>query len=304
MEWLTSIQKTLAFMEMHLLEDISSEEIAEQVHISSFYLQKGFKLMTGFTISEYIRNRRLYMAALDVIADQDKLIEIALRYGYETPESFTKAFTRFHGHTPSHIRQYRSQITVFLPLKITIRIQGGNEMDYVVEKMKGFSVIGFERIFSMDNSYEEIPKFWADVYQKQIAPLYQKEKPDTAIETAVWKHKIGEFGVCIDDIGKNNEFRYLIAGAYTGGEVPEGMSLYELPDMEWAKFSCKGPMPGALQSVNTKIFQEWLPGNPEFEIAMGTNIEWYSEEGSTTDADYESAIWIPVKRKSSFSAMQ
>lgn len=80
-------------------------------------------------------------------------------------------------------------------------------------------------------------------------------------------------------------------------EVPDGMTVYEFPDMEWVKFRCVGPMPGALQSVNTKIFKEWLPGNAEFEIAMGANIEWYSAEGNTTDVDYESGIWVPVKRK-------
>ena len=297
MEWLVSIQKTIQYVEAHLLEDISAEELAEQVAMSSFYLQRGFKLMTGYSVGEYIRNRRLYMAALDVITQQDKIIEIAYRYGYETPESFTKAFVRFHGLSPNQLRQDRKKITVFLPLKIAIQIQGGNEMDFIVEKMKRFSVIGFERVFSMDTSYMEIPKFWDEVYGQKIAPLCQKEKPENSVEEAVIKHKIGEFGVCIDDIGKNNEFRYLIAGTYTGGEVPEGMTLYEVPDMEWAKFSCKGPMPGALQAVNTKIFQEWLPGNPDYEIALGTNVEWYSAEGNTTDADYESAIWIPVKRK-------
>ena len=97
-------------------------------------------------------------------------------------------------------------------------------------------------------------------------------------------------------MGDQGKFRYLIAGKYTEGEVPEGMTVYEFPDMEWAKFRCTGPMPGALQSVNTKIFQEWLPNNQEYEIAMGANIEWYSN-GDMSSIDYESGIWIPVKRK-------
>ena len=78
--------------------------------------------------------------------------------------------------------------------------------------------------------------------------------------------------------------------------MPEGMKIFDLPELEWAKFMCTGPMPGALQSVNTKIFRKWLPNNPEYEIAMGVNIEWYFE-GDTRAADYKSAIWIPVKRK-------
>ena len=78
--------------------------------------------------------------------------------------------------------------------------------------------------------------------------------------------------------------------------MPEGLTVYRFPDMEWAKFRCDGPMPAALQTVNTKIFKEWLPNNAEFEIAMGANIEWYSK-GDITAQDYEAAIWIPVKRK-------
>ena len=91
-------------------------------------------------------------------------------------------------------------------------------------------------------------------------------------------------------------YRYLIAGIYKGGEVPEGMTVYELPDMEWAKFRCIGSLPGALQAVNTKVFREWLPENPDYEIAMGVNIEWYAK-GDTASADYESGIWLPIKRK-------
>ena len=101
--------------------------------------------------------------------------------------------------------------------------------------------------------------------------------------------------MCIDDIG-GGKFRYIIAGEYKGGDVPEGMTVYEFPETQWAKFKCVGPMPGALQSVNTRIFREWLPGNPDFDIAFGANIEWYSE-GDGSAADYESAIWVPVKRK-------
>ena len=90
-------------------------------------------------------------------------------------------------------------------------------------------------------------------------------------------------------------FRYYIAGAYQGGQVPEGMKVFEVPAGEWAKFKCVGPMPEALQTVNTRIFNEWLPGNQEFEAAFHINIEWYSGKDTGSEA-YESGIWIPVKR--------
>ena len=297
MKWLESIRKAISYMEENLLDVDKDYDVAREIGISSFYLQKGFSIMTGYTMAEYVRNRRLYLAALDVIAAREKIIDIAFKYGYDTPESFTKAFTRFHGLSPVQLRKDASKIHIFLPLKINITVQGGNGMDYIIEKEQGLQLIGFEREFKEESSYEQIPKFWDEYGEKYMAKLtLQGKKPEGELEEAILNYHVGMFGVCIEDLGECGRFRYLIAGRYTGGKIPEGMTLYELPEMEWAKFLCKGPMPGALQSVNTKIFREWLPGNPDYEIAMGCNIEWY-DEGDTQSADYESAIWIPVKKK-------
>lgn len=252
--------------------------------------------MTGYSMAEYVRSRRLYLAALDVIRDKEKVIDLAFKYGYDTPESFSKAFTRFHGLSPLQLKREPAKMHVFLPLKINITIQGGNEMDYIVEKEKALRLIGFEREFFMENSYVEIPKFWDEYRERYCDGLRKGKVPEGELETAVFHYHVGLFGVCIDDAEEKGRFRYLIAGRYTGGEVPEGMTLYEFPEMEWAKFLCRGSMPGALQSVNTKIFREWLPENPDYEIAMGANIEWYGE-GDIWSPDYESAIWIPVKRR-------
>ena len=297
LEWLESIRKSINYIEHHLLEENVSEMIAREVYMSPFYLQKGFKLITGYSISEYMRNRRLYLSALDIIASKSKIIDIAYNYGYNTPESFTKAFYRFHGFTPLQIKTDPMKLKVFLPLKISISIQGGNDMNYVVEKVENFKVIGFQREFEFESSHQEIPKFWGEIFSQYIKTLHAKEKPENEIEEAICNYNIGDYGVSIDDIGRGGKFRYIIAGEYTDGNVPLGMSVYEFPDMEWAKFSCNGPIPGAIQSVNAKIFSEWLPGNLEYEIAMGANIEWYSKEGDTKDLEYESQIWIPVKRK-------
>ena len=297
MEWTESIRGAIDYMERHLLETITPADVAASVYLSSFYLQKGFKLLTGYSLGEYIRGRRLYLAALEVIAGGEKIIDLAYRYGYDTPESFTKAFTRFHGLPLHQLKRNAQMLHVFLPLKIKITIQGGNVMDCRVEKMEGFRVIGFERVFSADTSYGEIPAFWDEIYQGYIMPLYSKPNLEGEMEETIVRCRVGEYGICIDDMGDGNKFRYLIAGEYRGGPVPAGMTVYEFPEMIWAKFDCRGPMPGALQAVNTKIFQEWLPGNPDYEIAWGANVEWYSGEGNGSDLDYQSAIWIPVKRK-------
>lgn len=295
MEWLSCIRKTIDYIEDNLTEDISAQDIAAQVYLSPFFLQKGFSLMTGYSISEYIRSRRLYLAALDLQNTDEKVIDIALRYGYDTPESFSKAFARFHGATPTQVRS-GAFVTAFLPLKINIVISGGKDMNFKTTKMFGFKVIGFQREFDMETAYEEIPKFWDEICEKYAANVYAGNPPANAFEKAIVDNCIGEYGVCVDDIG-GGKFRYIIGGRYAGGEVPESMALYEFPMTEWAVFDCIGAMPDALQEVNTRIFNEWLPGNPDFEIDGNATVEWYDcVNGEKTDRDYHSAIWIPVKR--------
>lgn len=312
MEWLASLKKAIDYMEEHLLADIGAKEVADAVHISPFYFQKGFKIVTGYSIGEYLRNRRLYLAGLDVIKGENipckvkgngraeaKIIDLAYKYGYDTPESFNRAFSRFHGVSPMQLRARPHEIKVFLPLIVEISIKGGNKMDFKIEKREAMRMIGVEREFSYDTSYQEIPKFWQEFRQRYCEKnrrydnvLSQKEED---IRQTITECAVGEYGVCVDDISDGKQFRYYIAGVYQGGKVPNGMKVFEIPASEWAKFKCTGEMPQALQTVNNRIFSEWLAGNNEFEMAFPVNIEWYSN-GDTENSDYESAIWIPVKR--------
>ena len=295
MEWLTGIRSAIDFIENNLENDISVQDVADKVFISPIFLQRGFSLMTGFSVGEYIRNRRLYQAALDLVNTEDLVIVIAYRYCYETPESFTKAFSRFHGVTPSQVRN-STPFKPFLPIKINLTVQGGNNMEYKITSKAGFKVIGFQKVFDSETSYAEIPKFWDEVCGKYANNVWAGNAPANAFEKAVADNNIGEYGICIDDIG-GSKFRYLIAGKYEGGEVPGGMEVFEFPVGDWAVFDIFGPCPGALQSVNTKIFTEWLPGNPEYEISGNANVEWYDCMSKPNDKDYHSAIWIPVKKK-------
>lgn len=296
MEWLTCIRSAIAYMESRLEDDISVQDVADHVYLSPFFLQRGFSLMTGCGLGEYLRNRRLYRAALDLRQTKDKVIDIALRCGYDTPESFAKAFSRFHGATPSQVRD-GAGIRVFLPLTINLSIQGGSQMDYRIAPMFPFKVIGFEKVFDNETAYAEIPGFWDEICEKYAKNVYAGNAPANPWEKALVDNCIGEYGVCIDDVG-GGRFRYLVAGKYTGGDVPQGMAVYEFPRGDWAVFSCVGPLPEALQSVNTRIYTEWLPGNPEWELSGSATVEWYDcVSGEKTDPDYRSAIWIPVKKK-------
>lgn len=293
MDWLVSFRKAIDYMEQHLLTDISVTEVAEAVYISPSYFQKAFKIVTGYSVGEYLRNRRLYLAGLDLLdttqdtaslAQTDRrqietgIIDLADKYGYDTPESFTKAFSRFHGLSPTQLRLQPHRLKVFLPLIVEISIRGGVKMDYTITKKETMQMIGYEKIVSYESSYQEIPAFWDEM------------------EEALTSCRVGEFGVCVMDNADTVNFRYYIAGLYQGGAVPEGMTVFEIPACEWAQFKCTGAMPDALQAVNTRIFSEWLPGNQEYEMALPLNIEWYSN-GDPQSSSYESAIWIPVTRK-------
>lgn len=296
MEWLTAVRKSIEYMEKHLFEDVSVQDVAGSVNISPYLFQKGFSVMTGYSVSEYMKCRRLYEAALSLSETGKSVLDAALDSGYDTPESFTKAFTRFHGVSPSAVRSGKA-FRAFLPLNINVNVQGGNQMDCKVTKMFGLKLIGFGKEFSAEYSYEKIPLFWDEICEKYAAGVYVGNPPANEYEKALVDNCIGEYAVCIDDVGEGR-FRYLIAGRYTGGNVPEGMELYEFPAGEWAVFNCVGPIPEALQSVNTRVFKEWLPGNPDYELSGNATVEWYDcVNGEKSDPDYRSSIWIPVKAK-------
>ena len=297
MEWLSAIRRSIEYMEEHLADGVSAQDVADEVHISPYIFCKGFAVMTGYSVSGYIRNRRLYLAAVALRKTGKSVLDIALDSGYDTPESFTKAFARFHGSTPSAVRG-GAPFQTFLPLRINVTVHGGDQVECKTAKLFGMKLIGFQREFSFENSYEEIPKFWDEICAKYANNVYAGNTPANAYEKAITDYCIGEYAVCIDDVG-GGKFRYLIAGKYTGGEVPEGMALYEFPMCDWAIFDCFGPVPEAFQALNTRIFKEWLPGNPEYELSGNATVEWYDcINGEMSDPDYHSAIWIPVKRKS------
>ncbi|MDE6408333.1 MAG: AraC family transcriptional regulator [Anaeroplasmataceae bacterium] len=297
MEWSICIKEAIHYMEENLLEAIGPVEVSNHVGISSMYLSLGFQILTGYTLAEYIRNRRLYEAGKELSLNKIKVIDIAYKYGYETPESFTKAFTRFHGITPLEAKKNPKYLKEFLPLHIEINIKGGNYMEYIVEKRSSFKLIGFAKEVPFENSYKEIPLFWDEVYQKYSSVLWAGKKPSTALEQAILANHIGEFGLCCAEETSPGKFKYYIAGYYEGGDIPLGLEVVEIPELEWARFKCVGPMPKALQDVNTKIFKEWLPGNKDYEIYGKYDIEWYSSEKNPQAEDYQSEIWIPIKRK-------
>ncbi|MDH6366802.1 MULTISPECIES: helix-turn-helix domain-containing protein [unclassified Breznakia] len=289
MNWMDALTNGLNYIEKHLKENVTVNEVASSVGISPMYFQQSFKIVTGYTVGEYIRNRKLYLAALDVLQAKEKMIDIAYTYGYETPESFSKAFTRMHGVSPTKLQQHPSKITIFQPLRLVIDVKGGQDMQNFAKDKGVMKMIGKKYEVVYETAYQEIPKYWEE-YRKECMNPNSKE-------VAVYeKHHIGEFGVCFDERQESGSFDYYIAGMYEGGEVPEGFTLFEVPASTWMIFPVVGPMPHALQTTNTRIFKEWIPNHPEYEISLPISIEWY-KNGKIEDYDFESAIWIPIKDK-------
>ena len=288
------LEKTIEYIENNILKDIKIKSLSKKIGISEFYLQRSFQILTGYSIGEYIRNRRLYLAARELSLSNNKIIDIAYKYGYETPESFSKAFSKFHHNTPSKVKR-GGNYTSFNRLKVKIVIEQGEEMNVKITPMFPIKLIGFEKEFEFDNSYVEIPKYWDEICEKHCSRIYAGQEPVTLEEHAIVDNCIGEYALCMDGDGKT--FKYMIAGRYTGGKVPKGMKLVELDKGDWAVFDCYGPNPKTLQEANTKVFNEWIPNNNEYEVRDNYNIEWYDCTGDQDSKDYHSAIWIPIRKK-------
>ena len=285
MEWTDAIQSAISFIEQHITDDITAEDVANQVHISSFYFQKGFSMLCGYSVTEYIRNRRLALAGGALAATDMKIIDIAMKYGYDSPDSFTKAFTRFHGVSPAMVRKNDVTIKTFAPLKLEILLKGGYLMNYKIIDKESFTVLGASKKFEYENCKQEIPLFWQEHYAKGHG-----------------KYVGGMFGINIDEQMGNDSFEYLIADLYNPNtEIPEGFVTRTIPAFTWAVFSCDGPLPTALQDVNTKIFSEWLPALKEYEFAAGYCVEMYDAADKyprgVQDENYHSEIWIPIRKK-------
>ena len=285
MEWMAIIGNSIQYIEDHITEDITVEDTAKSVGVSSFYFQKGFAMLCGFTVSEYIRNRRLALAGNDLLVTDEKIIDIALKYGYDSPDSFTRAFTRFHGVTPTSVRTGEVLLKSFAPLKIKISLEGGYLMDYKIVKKEAFTVIANAKTFPYEGAKEIVPRFWQEHFQTGKGAVV-----------------CGYYGINIDLEMGQETFEYLIADPYDPQkDVPEGFVTRTIPAFEWAVFPCRGAMPDALQDVNTKIYTEWLPALKEYEFAAGYCVEYYDDptkyKKGTLDENYYCEIWIPVKKK-------
>lgn len=164
MDWITGIQKAIDYIEDHITEELHYDQISKRAYSSSYHFQRIFGLLCGYTLGEYIRGRRLTLAGSELVSSNVKVIDIAYKYGYESPESFTRAFTKFHGISPSQAKTCHHQLKSFSKLVVKLTLEGGTIMNYRIEKKDAFQIIEkAQRFCTKDDSHtQEIPKFWSE----------------------------------------------------------------------------------------------------------------------------------------------
>lgn len=182
MEWIVAMQRAITYMEEHIMEEINYEDVAKQVHTSSYEFHRAFSFLTGMTANAYIRNRRLSLAGREIVETNAKITDIALKYGYETPESFTKAFTRFHGIAPKFAREKSAKLLLFNPLVIKIIVEGGKSMDYRIVQTEEQKFIALVRSFRNeiinDEENRDIPDFWGECHDKNLVEAIRNLRPE------------------------------------------------------------------------------------------------------------------------------
>ena len=290
MDWITGIQRALDYTEAHLTGEVDYEEAAREACSSAFHFQRMFTMLCGFTLGDYIRMRRLALAAEDLIRADDKVIDIAYRYGYDTPESFSRAFTRFHGVTPTQARHGKS-VKSFSRLSVKLILSGGTTMDYRIEKKDAFKLICKKKQVTKpqgDTATADISAFWNEVgADGTMDKICRYGKFDTY-------H--GVLGICFSDELADSGFPYGIGTEYNGMPLNgEGLDVIDIPAYTYAVFTCRGKMPDAFKDTYKRICTEFFPQS-NYEYGQGVELEVYPS-ADVQNPDYSCEIWIAVKEK-------
>jgi AraC family transcriptional regulator len=295
-DWSQRLNNALEYLENTDAEP-NLEHAASLAHCSLFHFLRMFEVVSGLTAGEYSRRRRLSRAAIDLAAGQARVIDVALRYGYETPEAFAKAFKRLFGITPSEARVSDTPLTTWPPVRVAVVLEGAQEMRFRIVESNGMTVGGWALRTSciMEKNRYEIPKFWDD---NLAAGRVQALLP--------WSAGLGHVGLCCDWDRSRDEFTYVI-GVDLAAErqpLPEGTCEFQLAPATYAVFESIGPMPHTIQNIWRRAFHEWFPssgwehtGAPDFEVYPTFAAD--DPRGDVTSPQCYSEVWIPIRRASS-----
>ncbi len=290
MDWTSRMNAAIDYIEENLKGNIDYAEAAEKAFCSTFHFQRMFLAVCGITPAEYVRRRRLTLAVTELSNDSSKVIDIALKYGYESPDAFTRAFRNMHGVTPTAAREPGVKLMAYPRISFQVQLKGGIDMDYRMTETPAFTIAMVSRKFTNigGQNLKDIPKWWEE---------YSKT-PDFTALTALSKEKPGKvtggvmLGVCYGE-EKTGEFYYAIAV-----ELPEGTSAgkfetMEIPATSWAVFDCLLPN---IQETTLKVFRDWYMATGN-EPTGGPDLEVYLDPGDVPDEKMRCQIWAPVKKK-------
>ncbi len=291
MSLLSGIQQGIDYIEKNLTTKIEFEKIAETACTSTFHFQRIFSILSGYTVGEYIRNRRLSEAANELLISDSKIIDIALKYSYDTPESFSRAFKKFHGCLPSEVKSGKN-VKTFSRLTLTLMLTGGFGLEYRIEKKDCIKVICKRKRVQKPVSFEDndITTFWHDCTSDgsiQRLLKYFPEKPSIN----------GLLGICFSFEQDKGVFPYGIGVEYDGKKITDDdFVVVELPKTTWAVFTCKGKIPESFHKTYKRIISEFFSEDSKYEYGECAELEVYPND-NVTKPDYTCEIWISIKVK-------
>ncbi|MET3504736.1 AraC family transcriptional regulator [Halalkalibacter oceani] len=281
MEMLKGMNEALNYIEENLSNHIDVKEVAKVALCSEYQFKRLFALLSGITISEYIRRRRLTLAALELKDPRVKVIDVALKYRYQSPDAFSRVFQNYHGVTPSAVRNTEQNVKAFPRMSFQLTIQGGTEMNYRIVEKDPFTVVGVKYEVEMVNelltpTYESMIAAISDTEMKQLESIANKE-PHGIIHVSV--------NYSENDEGKASFDQYI--GAATSQEPLEKYSTLKVPALLWAIFEIDGDWE-QVEGHWQRIYSEWLPSS-SYELAEGPEI--------LASKDQKSQIWISIQEK-------
>ena len=286
MEWLDKLNKSIEYIEDNLDGEINYEEAAKLACCSCYHYQRMFSYIAGVTLSEYIRNRRKTKAAID-LQNGEKVMDVSLKYGYESPTSFNRAFKKVHEVSPSMAQKKGTFLKSYSPISFKLTIKGVEEMKYRIEKKEAFRVVGVQR--ELTNDFEEysikVPQLWKESLE------YGKLSEILALMDENNAGAPGVLGLNACN-GEEKDWKYYIAVS-TDKPISKGMYEYTVPASTWAIFKGQGNMPQAIQDVEKRVLTEWLPTSG-YEFDQCINIEVYLDD-KKEDSNFE--VWLSIKNK-------
>lgn len=290
MDLLERMNGALSYIEENLANDIDYEEVARLACCSEYHFKRMFSFLAGVTLSEYIRRRRLTLAAFELNNSNIRIIDVAVKYGYSSPDSFTRAFQSLHGITPTEARDNGQSLKSYSRMTFQLSVKGGSEMNYRIEEKDAFRIVGIKKrvpiIFRGVNP--EIAAMWKSLNDETISKL---KKLSNAEPLGLLQASANFSEGRMEERGELDHY----IGVATTNECPDNLAQLEVPALTWAVFESVGPFPDTLQNIWGRIYSEWFPSS-NYEHTEGPEILW-NENMDVNSPTFRSQIWIPVLKK-------